>query len=148
MQLWLFGQWQARQKGDVDASNIMAFNQNCRQVPCLSQVLRTQALQYADVLDFLQCQDIRSSPIVYLQNGRRDNRQLLVENFVVPVPVKALIPPALDSDLAAGSPVLLCLLGFNRQKSAIVFARIIAVVEKVFDVEGHDRNGGRACFRA
>ena len=129
---------QPGQEGDVDTTQIVTFDENARKITGILQILGPQPLEDGEVLDFLQCKDIRTPAVINLQDGLGDDTQLVVEDRLAPVPVEALFTPAIDSDEVALGDVRLALLGGKRQEGLIVLARIISSVEQVFDVERHD----------
>ena len=128
------------QKRNVDAANIMAFNKNCGQVSCIGQVLSSKPFEYRDVFDLLQRDDIRATTIINLQYCLSNDAKLLLEDLVVPVPVEALISPAIYLDLIASRFVFFGLLIHQRKIRLVRLARIIFIIEQVLDIEGHDRD--------
>jgi hypothetical protein len=88
------GQFQPGQECDVDATQVVAFDQDARPVVGGGEILGAQTLEDADILDFLQRDDVGTAAVVGLQDDIGNDAQLLLDDLVAPVPVEALLAPA------------------------------------------------------
>ncbi len=141
------GERQFRQEGHVDASRVVSLDEYRGLVAEVCEMLLAQALEDADVFDFLKRNDIGAATDVDLPNRVRQHGELVTDRVLAPVEVQALIAPLFDGDLVTGGDMRLALLGLDRQVGLVVLARVVDVVEQVLGVHRHHRYVRPAALR-